>query len=61
MEVQAAKATEEPREGRERRKASVAASQIVRTGVPVEEVWWKKEGRPRSREKPYIILEGGEV
>jgi len=32
MLVAAAKATEEPREGRARMKARVAASQIVRTG-----------------------------
>jgi len=32
MEVAAAKATEEPREGRARMKARVAASQMVRVG-----------------------------
>lgn len=45
MEVAAAKATEEPREGRARQKERNAASQMVRMGerkrVSTE---WKKEG-----------------
>lgn len=45
MEVAAAKATVEPREGRERQKLRVAASQTVRTGDwKRASTLWKKEG-----------------
>ena len=45
MEVAAVKATEEPREGRERQKARKAASQIVRTGERnLSSTLWKKWG-----------------
>jgi len=45
IEVAAAKATEDPREGRARRKARKAASQTVRTGDwKRESTWWKKWG-----------------
>ena len=50
MEVAAAKATLEPREGSARMKARVAASQIVRTGEWKRlSTWWKNFGMPRSR------------
>jgi hypothetical protein len=45
MEVAAAKATEEPREGRPRQKAQKAASQMVRTGARKRaSTLWKKCG-----------------
>lgn len=45
MEVAAAKATLEPRDGRARRKARKAASQTVRTGEEVEVLTeWKNCG-----------------
>lgn len=45
MEVAAAKATDEPREGRARRKARKAASQTVRMGERKRaSTEWKKEG-----------------
>lgn len=57
IEVAAAKATEEPREGRARMKASEAASQIVRVGDwKRASTWWKKWGMPRSR--PGGVSEG---
>ena len=58
MDVAAEKATEEPREGIARRKARMAARQIVRMGAP--KCWFtlsKKGGRPWSRAKANIILE----
>lgn len=62
MEVAAAKATEDPREGRARRKARKAASQTVRTGERkrvstewknsgwegISGLFWKREGMKRS-------------
>lgn len=55
IEVAAAKATEEPREGRARMKARVAASQIVRVGDwKRASTWWKKWGMPRSRPGSFV-------
>lgn len=45
MEVAAVKATEEPRDGRERQKDKRAASQTVRTGDRnLSSTLWKKLG-----------------
>ena len=57
MEVAAAKATDEPREGRARQKERVAASQTVRMGERnLSSTLWKKCGFKQSDK---IFGEGG--
>jgi hypothetical protein len=62
MDVAAAKATEEPREGRPRQKAQKAASQMVRTGARKRaSTLWKKCGCLGGRvSRQYIYMRGGE-
>lgn len=56
IEVAAAKATLDPRDGRARMKDKVAASHTVRIGDRNRSsTLWKKDGIPPSREKANII------
>jgi hypothetical protein len=56
--VAAEKATIEPKLGRARMNARVAASQMVRTGLwNLWSTWSKKRGSARSRLKAYIMRE----
>lgn len=58
IEVAAAKATEDPREGRDKQNAKKIASQMVRIGERnLSSTLWKKCGIPPSRAKANIMRE----